>query len=220
MRNQIKSLIIIAVSIVVLLSVYSFSSKKQTFKADIIIYGGTSAAITAAVEAIQSGKTVLVVSPDSHIGGLSSNGLGFTDTGEKSTIGGLSREFYHRIWLHYNEPAAWRWQKHADYGNKGQGTVAMDGVNRTMWIFEPHVAETVFEDFIRENKITILRNEWLNRKDGVVKQNDKIISITTLSGKTLMLPVTVMWIILNWLRSMRLFVTILSKSAVLNFVLP
>jgi len=184
MRNQIKSLIIIAVSIVVLLSVYSFSSKKQTFKADIIIYGGTSAAITAAVEAIQSGKTVLVVSPDSHIGGLSSNGLGFTDTGEKSTIGGLSREFYHRIWLQYNEPAAWRWQKHADYGNKGQGTVAMDGVNRTMWIFEPHVAETVFEDFIRENKITILRNEWLNRKDGVVKQNDKIISITTLSGKT------------------------------------
>ena len=162
----------------------AFGSTKPKFKADIIIYGGTSAAITAAVEAIQSGKTVLVVSPESHLGGLSSNGLGFTDTGEKSTIGGLSREFYHRIWLHYNEPAAWNWQKHSDYGNKGQGTVAMDGVNRTMWIFEPHVAEGVFEDFIRENKITVLRNEWLNRKDGVVKQNGRIISITTLSGKT------------------------------------
>jgi hypothetical protein len=184
MSNLIKSLIIIALSIVVMLSVSSFSSKKQTYKADIIIYGGTSAGITAAVEAIQSGKTVFVVSPDSHIGGLSSNGLGFTDTGEKSTIGGLSREFYHRIWLHYNEPVAWNWQKHADYGNKGQGTVAMDGVNRTMWIFEPHVAENVFEDFIRENNIAVMRNEWLNRKDGVVKQNGKIISITTLSGKT------------------------------------
>ena len=182
MRNQIKSLIIIAVSIVVLLSVYSFSSKKQTFKADIIIYGGTSAAIIAAVEAIQSGKTVLVVSPDSHIGGLSSNGLGFTDTGEKSTIGGLSREFYHRIWLQYNEPAAWRWQKHADYGNKGQGTVAMDGVNRTMWIFEPHIAEQVFEDFIKEYKIRVYREEFLDRAHGVVLKDGKIQSIKTLAG--------------------------------------
>src|SRR3989339_1047003 len=131
------------------------------FSADLIIYGGTSAAITAAVEAVQSGKTVLVVSPDTNLGGLSSGGLGFTDTGDKSTIGGLSREFYHRVWLHYNDSSAWKWQKQAEYGNKGQGTVAMDGENRTMWIFEPHVAEQVFEDFVAENKITVLRNEWL-----------------------------------------------------------
>jgi hypothetical protein len=38
------------------------------FSADIIIYGGTSAAITAAVEAVRSGKSVLVVSPDTHLG--------------------------------------------------------------------------------------------------------------------------------------------------------
>ena len=154
------------------------------FKADIIIYGGTSAAITAAVEAVQSGKTVLVVSPDTNLGGLSSGGLGFTDTGDKSTIGGLSREFYHRVWLHYNDSSAWKWQKHSEYGNKGQGTVAMDGENRTMWIFEPHVAEQVFEDFVAENKITVLRNEWLDRENGVVIKDRKIVSITTLSGKT------------------------------------
>jgi hypothetical protein len=138
----------------------------------------------AAVEAVQSGKTVLVVSPDTHLGGLSSGGLGFTDTGDKTTIGGLSREFYHRIWLHYNEAASWNWQKHSEYGNKGQGTVAMDGETRTMWIFEPHVAEKVFEDFISENKITVYRDEWLNRRNGVVKKNGKIVSMTTLSGKT------------------------------------
>ena len=97
------------------------------------------------------GKTVVVVSPDEHLGGLSSGGLGFTDTGDKSVIGGLSREFYQRIWAHYDKPAAWTWQKREEYGNKGQGTPAIDGAQRTMWIFEPHVAEQVFEDLVREH---------------------------------------------------------------------
>ncbi|MEI6276783.1 MAG: FAD-dependent oxidoreductase [Prolixibacteraceae bacterium] len=155
----------------------------KSYSADIIVYGGTSAAVIAAVEAVHSGKTVLVVSPDTHLGGLSSGGLGFTDTGNKSVIGGLSREFYHRVWLHYNDSAAWKWQKHGEFGNKGQGTVAMDGENRTMWIFEPHVAEQVFEEMVRENNIRVLRDEWLNRKNGVVKQNGRIVSMKTLSGK-------------------------------------
>jgi hypothetical protein len=154
------------------------------YNADVVIYGGTSAAVTAAVEIVQSGKSVLVVSPDTHLGGLSSGGLGYTDTGNKAVIGGLSREFYHRVWLHYNDSAAWIWQKHSEYGNKGQGTVAMDGENRTMWIFEPHVAEQVFEDFVKENNITVFRDEWLNRENGVVKNDGKIVSFTTLSGKT------------------------------------
>jgi len=153
------------------------------YTADIIVYGGTSAAVIAAVEAVQSGKKVIVVSPDKQLGGLSSGGLGFTDTGNKSTIGGLSREFYHRVWQHYSDASAWKWQKHAEYGNKGQGTVAMDGENRTMWIFEPHVAEQVFEDFIAENKIIVLRDEWLDRSNGLVKDKGKIISFNTLSGK-------------------------------------
>lgn len=168
----------------ILLNGMACQQKNPTeYDADIIIYGGTSAAVISAVEAVQSGKTVLIVSPDTHIGGLSSGGLGFTDTGNKSTIGGLSREFYHRVWQHYNDSSAWNWQKHAEYGNKGQGTVAMDGENRTMWIFEPHVAEKVFEDLIAENKITVLRDEWLDRTAGVSKENAKIKSIKTLSGK-------------------------------------
>ena len=162
----------------------TIKSNPNEYSADLIVYGGTSAAVTAAVEAVQSGKTVLVVSPDKHLGGLSSGGLGYTDTGNKSTIGGLSREFYHRVWQHYNHSAAWNWQKQSEYGNKGQGTVAMDGENRTMWIFEPHVAEKVFENFIKENKITVLRDEWLDRTSGVIKKDGIIFSIKTLSGKT------------------------------------
>lgn len=152
--------------------------------ADVIIYGGTSAAVTAAVQVTRMGKSVIIVSPDTHLGGLSSGGLGFTDTGDKSVIGGLSREFYHRVYLHYQTPAAWQWQKKEEYGNKGQGTPAMDGTERTMWIFEPHVAEQVFEDLIRENNIPVHRNEWLDREKGVVKKAGKIVSMTTLSGKT------------------------------------
>ena len=158
--------------------------EQNSFEADVIIYGGTSAAVTAAVEVAQSGKSVIVVSPDTHLGGLTAGGLGYTDTGNKSVIGGLSREFYHRVWLHYNDSAAWIWQKHSEYGNKGQGTVAMDGENRTMWIFEPSVAEKVFENFVIENNIKIYRDEWLNRENGVEKTDGKITSFTTLSGKT------------------------------------
>lgn len=160
------------------------SQNKSVYKADIIIYGGTSAAVIAAVEAAQSGKSVIVVSPDKHLGGLTASGLGYTDTGNKAVIGGLSRDFYHRVWLHYNDSAAWKWQKQSEYGNRGQGTVAMDGENRTMWIFEPHVAEKIFEDFIAENNIRVLRNEWLNRDSGTVLSNGKIVSFATLSGKT------------------------------------
>jgi hypothetical protein len=156
-----------------------------SFEADLIIYGGTSAGITAAVQAKKMGKSVIVVSPDIHLGGLSAGGLGFTDTGDKSVIGGLAREFYHRIYMHYQNDSAWKWQKREEYGNKGQGTPAIDGNARTMWIFEPHVAEMIFEDFVRENEITVLRDEWLDRATGVVKEkNSKIVSIKTLSGKS------------------------------------
>jgi hypothetical protein len=157
--------------------------KNDSYSADVIIYGGTSAAVTAAVEVVRLGKTVIIVAPELHLGGLSSGGLGFTDTGNKAVIGGLSREFYHRVWMHYNDSVSWKWERHDEYGNKGQGTPAMDGENRTMWIFEPHVAEKVFEDFISEYDITVYRDEWLNRESGVITDNGNIVSFTTLSGK-------------------------------------
>ncbi|GLR15837.1 protein-xanthan lyase [Portibacter lacus] len=155
----------------------------QENTADIIIYGGTSAAIIAAVEAKKSGKSVIVVSPDKHLGGLTSGGLGWTDTGNKSVIGGLAREFYHRVYLHYNTDGAWNWQKRGEYGTKGQGSRDMDGESRTMWIFEPHVAENIFEGFLDEFDIRVDKEQWLDREKGVIMDNGKIISITTLDGQ-------------------------------------
>jgi hypothetical protein len=159
-------------------------SAAETFEADVIVYGGTSSGVIAAVQAKTLGKSVIVVGPDKHLGGLSSGGLGFTDTGNKGVIGGLSRDFYHRVWKEYQKPDTWRWQKPSEYGNKGQGTPAIDGENRTMWIFEPHVAERVFEDYVKEFQIPVHRDEWLDRANGVKKAGSRIASITMLSGKT------------------------------------
>lgn len=159
-------------------------SAAQNIRADVVVYGGTSAGVIAAVQAKRMGKTVVIVGPDNHLGGLSSGGLGWTDTGNKSVIGGLARDFYHRVWKQYQLDSTWRFQKQSDYGGKGQGTSAIDGKNRTMWIFEPSVAENVFEEYISEFDIPVHRNEWLDRDGGgVVKSDGRIESITMLSGK-------------------------------------
>ena len=151
---------------------------------DVVVYGCTSGAVTAAVQTKKMGKTVVMVCPERHLGGLTAGGLGWTDSGNKGVIGGLSREFYHRVWQHYAKPEAWKWQKQAEFGNKGQGTVALDQEARTMWIFEPHVAEQVYENWMKELKIPVIRNAWLDRAKGVKKQGDRIVSITMLDGKS------------------------------------
>ncbi|HEU0174744.1 MAG TPA: FAD-dependent oxidoreductase [Blastocatellia bacterium] len=166
-----------------LLFTTSSAGNQSASQYDIVIYGGTAAAVTAAAQAKRMGKTVIIVSPDKHLGGLSSGGLGFTDTGNKAVIGGLAREFYHRVWKHYAEGAAWKWERPEEYGNKGQGAPAIDGELRTMWIFEPHVAEQIFEEMIKEHRIPVHRDEWLDRNNGVKKSGARIISITTLSGR-------------------------------------
>lgn len=151
---------------------------------DVVVYGGTSAGVIAAVQAKRMGKSVVIVGPDRHLGGLSSGGLGWTDTGNKAVIGGLARDFYHRVWREYEKPETWKWQPRSEYGNRGQGTPAIDGANRTMWVFEPHVAETVFEDYVREFQIPVQRDEWLDRERGVEKSGTRIVRITMLSGKS------------------------------------
>jgi hypothetical protein len=168
----------------ILLGLLTVASRASTADYDVVVYGGTSAAVIAAVQARVMGKSVIVVSPDQHLGGLTSGGLGWTDTGNKAVIGGLARDFYHRIWKHYDGAAVWRWQKQTEYGNKGQGTPAIDGAQRTMWIFEPSAAEKVFEGLVREHRIPVVRNEWLDRARGVRKSGARITAITMLSGKS------------------------------------
>ena len=181
---MIKRLLLLISTICILLFGTSCRDSSTVESYDIVVYGGTSAGVIAAVQAARMGKSVVIVCPDKHLGGLSSGGLGWTDTGKKHVIGGLAREFYHRVYLHYDQPEAWQWEKRSEYGNVGQGTPAIDGDARTMWIFEPHVAEKVFEDFVREANIPVHRDKWLDRDTGVAMKDGRIHSITTLDGST------------------------------------
>jgi hypothetical protein len=144
---------------------------------DIVIYGDTSAGVAAAVQAKRMGKTVVIVCPDKHLGGLTSGGLGWTDSGRKEAVGGIAREFYGSMKKHYDKPDSWVYQKPEEYSRYRPKEDAM-------WVFEPHVAEQGFEDLVAKYKIPVYRNKWLNRKSGVKKDGQHIVSITMLDGKT------------------------------------
>ena len=154
----------------------------ENYSADIVVYGGTSAAVTAAVQAHKLGKSVIIVSPDAHLGGLTSGGLGWTDAGKKSSVGGLSLEFYQRIRQHYDQPEAWRQQTLEEFRGIARSKSRNSPKDDAMWIFEPHVAEAVFEQYISENNIDVLRDAWLDRESGVEKNGTRIVALTTLGG--------------------------------------
>lgn len=142
---------------------------------DVVIYGGTSAAVMAAIQTRRMGKSVIIVCPETHMGGLTASGLGWTDSGDKAVIGGLSREFYRRLKRHYDQPTAWRQQSPEDYSRYRPEDDAM-------WVFEPHVAERAFEALITESGIPVERDQWLDRKGGVEVRDGVIRSIRMMDG--------------------------------------
>jgi len=159
----------------------------QHYEADIVVYGDASGGVTAAVQAARMGKKVVLVSQYGHLGGLSSSGLGWTDLGNTAILGGLSHEFYHRIYLHYRDDAAWNWQERASYGNKGQGAAAFDDKTQLASVFEPGVAEQIFDAMAKQVGITIVSGR-LDLNAGVVKEGKRITAIkledgTTINGK-------------------------------------
>ena len=131
------------------------------------------------------GKSVVMVCPDKHLGGLTAGGLGWTDTGNKAVIGGLAREFYHRVWKHYDKPEAWSWQKREEYGNKGQGTPAID--RRSAHHVDLRAARRragLRGPRQRSTRSRSSATSGSTATKGVKKDGDRIASITTLDGKT------------------------------------
>jgi hypothetical protein len=114
---------------------------------DICIYGGTSAGVIAAYTAKKMNKTVILIEPGLHLGGLTAGGLGYTDIGNKYAITGLSRNFYRRVGRYYNR--------------------------LEQWIFEPHVAEAIFNQYRNEAGLPVLFGYQLSgveKKDGLITQ--------------------------------------------------
>lgn len=134
--------------------------------AEIVIYGATSAGIAAAIQAKRMGKSVVLIEPSNHLGGLTTGGLGQTDIGNKAAIGGISREFYRRVRLHYQKDEAWKWQEKEQYHGIGQSQTYAD--ETTMWTFEPHVALKIYREWLDELGIPVAMNQRLDRKQGVI----------------------------------------------------
>lgn len=152
---------------------------------DVVIYGGTSAGVAAAVQVRQMGRSVVLIEPSHRLGGLTSGGLGQTDIGNKAAIGGLARRFYQEVRRHYDDPAAWKWQSAAEYRDGGQTRTAAG--EDAMWTFEPSVALKIYRDWVRENQIEVAYGERLDRQSGVAMTRSipwRILSIRMESGRT------------------------------------
>ena len=134
---------------ILLVLVFNSSSAQPVTKVDICIYGGTSAGVIAAYTAKKMGKSVLLIEPGRHLGGLSSGGLGFTDIGNKFAISGLALDFYRRIGKHYGK--------------------------FEQWIFEPHVAENLFNDYMERAKEKVLFSYRLKSLSKIATEINSIV---------------------------------------------
>ena len=151
--------------------------------ADVIIYGGSSGGITAAIQTARMGKTAILIEPTQFLGGLTTGGLGATDIGNKKAIGGMSREFYGNIFKYYSDAANWKQEtQEAYFARKPHGNT---GTEDTMWTFEPHVASEVYDAMLKPvlDKVTIIKGERLDLKKGVIKDGAKITKIIMESGR-------------------------------------
>jgi hypothetical protein len=173
-----------AVFLVSLLFSLSFCRlNAEVIETDICVFGGTSAGIISAVQATKMGKSAVIAEPGKFLGGLTTGGLSATDIGNKAAVGGLSREFYHRIAQHYAKESSWTLEKRDEYFSKrgsGQSAASNPGVtNATMWTFEPHVARAVYDVMLKEANVRVLREQ---RLASVKKEGGRITEIAMEDG--------------------------------------
>lgn len=167
----------LATTLIALGSVLSARAFAEEATYDIVVYGGTSGGITSAIQAARLGKSVVLIEPTAHLGGLTSGGLGATDIGNKAAIGGLSREFYRKVGAYYRQPSVWKHGSFETYNERRKGATEEE-----LWMFEPHIAEAIYRQWLGEYKVPILR-ERLELKDGVRKVGARIAAIKMESGR-------------------------------------
>lgn len=176
MRTRFKHLLLAAAAF---LSSGASADTESTASrsADIVIYGCTSAGVVAAIEARRHDRSVLLVCRDAYVGGMTTNGLGWSDTGNHRAIGGLSLEFYRRVKRHYDDPAAWNLAKRP----ANAPNFIDDGA---MWQFEPKVAERIYEDWLRDAGVPVIRSRPIDRRPGAVEvKGGKVVAFRAKSGE-------------------------------------
>ncbi len=145
--------------------------------ADIVIYGCTAGGVIAAIEGRRLGRSVTLVCRDAYVGGMTTNGLSWSDTGNHRAIGGLALDFYRRVKRHYDDPAAWTL---APRPARAENFVD-DGA---MWQFEPRVAERILEDWIAEAGVTVVRDQPIDRSlHGVERNGTRLVAFRSVHGR-------------------------------------
>lgn len=129
---------------------------------DIVVYGGTASGVMAAYAAGKEGAKVAILEPKQHIGGMVTGGLSATDIGRRAVIGGYPLEFYKRLSKYYNYQSFTR-----------------DSIS---WFPEPHVAEMILNQMVKEAGVNVFYHERLKEKGGVKKRNSKITGVVMESG--------------------------------------
>ena len=157
------------------------ASAADPIAADVVVYGDTSGGVTAAVQACRMGKTAIVIAPTGHLGGMTSSGLGWTDLGNQAILGGLARDFYHRVYEHYQTDDAWVHEPRAGFRNQGQGVKALDPATKLATTFEPRVAEAVFNEFAAEANVRRVTGR-LDLSQPVRKDGPRIVALRLEDG--------------------------------------
>src|ERR1051325_8739144 len=141
----------------------------EVVEADLCIYGGTACGVAAAVHAARMGKRAVIAEFGRH-------------------LGGIAREFYHRIAQHYAQDSAWKFEPREDYFNSrgGRSTIKeLNGPEATMWTFEPHVAETILSRMLEEAKVVVYVQQRLASGE---EKGARLTEITMENGKGFRAP--------------------------------
>lgn len=142
-------------------------AQEQSPEYDVVVFGGTSAGVTAAVAAGRAGSKVMLVESSYLIGGLTTGGLTKTDIGKPHTIGGLAREFYDRVLAYYTKT----------YGADSEQVAECGGG----YFFETKVALQIFQEMLAEAGVTVRTKE---RLESVEVRDKRIASFTTRNYET------------------------------------
>ena len=129
---------------------------KATERFDVVVYGGTAGGVITAISAAREGASVVLLEPGKHLGGMVTGGLSRTDHGEQGTIGGYSLEFFKRIGRHYGQ--------------------------EVVWYPEPHLAEKILNDWVKEAGVKVRFSHRLKERNGVRKTGARISEITMENG--------------------------------------
>ncbi len=174
--HSIRSLV--GLCFMLVLSTRTFANETTPAKADVVVYGGTAGGVVSAVQAARMGKSVILVEPSRHIGGMTSGGLGATDFKVADAVGGISREFYQRVKNYYSQPSAWKYEQAAEYTSHRHDPTA-----DVMFHFEPHVAEHILIEMLNEAGVRVVLGERLDLAQGVTKSGRRIEAFECESGK-------------------------------------